>query len=158
LRVDLATPDGRARLGRLAEGADVLLVATSAATSARLGLGYEAFRAANPALVYTAIAPYGAWTGEAGRPGWDVLVQARTGLMDEQPGHRPGPIFHQAPLPSYGAAFLALLGTLAALHVRHKSGRGQRVETSLKAGALMHLTMHWARAEAPTPSFATSLS
>src|SRR6266516_113248 len=54
LRVDLATPDGRARLGRLAEGADVLLVATSAATSARLGLGYEAFRAANPALVYTA--------------------------------------------------------------------------------------------------------
>jgi crotonobetainyl-CoA:carnitine CoA-transferase CaiB-like acyl-CoA transferase len=157
LRLDLATPEGRVRLDQLAQSADVLLVATSPATAVRLGLGYEAFRAANPALIYTAISPYGSWTAEAGRPGWDVLVQARTGLMDEQPGHRPGPIFHQAPLPSYGATFLALLGTLAALHVRHTTGRGQRVETSLKAGALMHLTMHWARAETPTPSFAIGL-
>jgi crotonobetainyl-CoA:carnitine CoA-transferase CaiB-like acyl-CoA transferase len=68
---------------------------------------------------------------------------------------RPGPSFHHTPLPSYGAFFLASCALNAALHARERTGRGQRVTTSLMQGALLWTSMVWTRAERPTPDLTT---
>lgn len=154
---DLDSPEARDQLVSLVESCDILLCGLSPATATRLGVEWRRLQERNPQLILVTIAPYGSWTADAGRAGWDILVQARTGMMGEQDGHRPGPIFYQTPVPSYGAAFLAVTGALAALHARELGVGGQWVETSLKAGALMHFTMHWAKAETPTPPFARGL-
>jgi crotonobetainyl-CoA:carnitine CoA-transferase CaiB-like acyl-CoA transferase len=76
--------------------------------------------------------------------GHEALVAARLGMMAEQPGHRPGPIFLGHPSISYATGFLAVVGVLAALHARDGlGGRGQLVETSLLDGALAVNAMNW---------------
>ncbi len=74
-------------------------------------------------------------------------------MQFEQPGWREGPIYLYAPLPSYGAAFMALNGILAALHARTITGRGQWVETSLHQGVLAMTTQLWQDVEYPGDSF-----
>ena len=73
--------------------------------------------------------------------------------MDEQEGHREGPVMLRFPLPSWGAVYLAAAGILARLLVREREGQVGAVHTSLLQGALITLTMHWARAENPGASF-----
>ena len=80
----------------------------------------------------------------------DTLVLARSGLMDEQQAvGRSGPTFLRIPLASWGAAYLAASGALARLLARHRTGSGGPAHTSLLQGALVPMTMHWARATTP---------
>ena len=74
-------------------------------------------------------------------------MQARAGQQYEQHAFREGPAFLASPLPSMGAMYLVPIGILAALHAREKTGRGQRVETSLYQGVLAFTTMLWVWAE-----------
>lgn len=99
--------------------------------------------ARHPHLVHCRITGYGLDGELADRPGYDALVAARFGLLAEQVGHRKGPIFQGHPTVDYVTAFLAVLGTLAALHVRSDGGGGQLVDTSLLDGALGASSMNW---------------
>jgi crotonobetainyl-CoA:carnitine CoA-transferase CaiB-like acyl-CoA transferase len=149
--LDLRDDHDRAAFHELAARAHVLIDSFPPATAAALGLDHDALHAANPGLVSCSITPYGREGEWSDRPGWDALVQARTGMQWEQYGLRPGPIFLHAPLPSMGAALLAVTGITAALLVRERTGRGQHVDTSLMQGALLWMTQMWTRAETPTP-------
>ncbi|MCU1344423.1 MAG: CoA transferase [Acidimicrobiia bacterium] len=154
IEIDLKSAAGASTLRSLAEGADVLVESYAPGTTARLGIDYDTLRGVNERLVYCSITGYGSRGPLAGRPGYDALVQARSGIQNEQPGLRDGPIFLHAPLPSHGAALLASVAIHAALHTRSITGRGQHVETSLMQGALLWMTQIWQRSERPTPALA----
>jgi crotonobetainyl-CoA:carnitine CoA-transferase CaiB-like acyl-CoA transferase len=148
--LDLHDPGDHERFRALADDADVVLESFSPGVAERLGIGGDALLARSPRLVHCSITGYGRTGGAADRPGWDALVQARSGLMWEQPGRADGPVFLRLALPSYGAALLASTGIHAALFARARTGAGQRVETSLLQGALLWTTQIWKRAEHPT--------
>jgi len=141
LVADLTTTSGRAALDALVARADVLIEDLRPATVDRLGIGYDRLQSLNPELVYAAITGFGERGPLRDLPGYEAIVAAKSGRMADQPtiaGDRPA--FTPTPIASYGAAMLAVQGTLAALQHRTSTGRGQRVHTSL-AHALVTLDM-----------------
>jgi crotonobetainyl-CoA:carnitine CoA-transferase CaiB-like acyl-CoA transferase len=149
--LDLTTAGDRGRFEQVCATADVVLDAFTPVEAADAGFEPGALRRRQPALITCSISAYGTAGPGRDRPPLDALVQARSGLMYEQPGLRPGPIFLHAPLPSMGAALLASIGVSAALFARARTGRGQHVETSLLQGSLVWTTQIWKRAERTTP-------
>jgi crotonobetainyl-CoA:carnitine CoA-transferase CaiB-like acyl-CoA transferase len=149
--LDLTSNGDRSRFAVLCQSADVVLDGFTPTESSDLGFDAADLRARDPRLITCSISAYGLAGPGRDRPGLDALAQARSGLMYEQPGLRPGPIFLHAPLPSIGAALLAASGISAALLVREKTGLGQAVATSLLQGSLVWTTQIWKRAEHPTP-------
>ncbi|MCW2522144.1 MAG: CoA transferase [Frankiales bacterium] len=145
--LDLKSAEGLASFRQLLAGADVLVESFSPGVMARLGLDYQSLAADFPHLIYCAIPAYPSDSRNASRPGWDALVQARSGMQYEQQAWRPGPAFLANPLPSIAALYMVPIAILAALHARNETGRGQRVETSLYQGVLSFTTMLWADVE-----------
>ena len=149
--LDLKQTRDAAVFHALVQTADVLIESFTPGTTERLGIDYERLHAENPRLVYCSITGYGRHSEASGRPAYDGLVQARSGIQNEQAGHRPGPVYLYIPLPSFGAMFLASSAILAALHAREVTGTGQWVETSLMQGAISYQSMLWFRAEREAP-------
>jgi crotonobetainyl-CoA:carnitine CoA-transferase CaiB-like acyl-CoA transferase len=129
--LDLKTEEGRADLHRLVPAVDVVLHDLRPGVAERLGLDYATLCALNPRLIYGAISGFGERGPYRDIPGYESIVNARSGRMASQAGFREGPIFTPVPIASYGAAMLLLQGVLAALYARTQTGRGQRVHTSL---------------------------
>ena len=151
--LDLHEKADRRALDRLLEGADVLIHGLRPSVARRHGLDDAALRARFPGLIITCVLGYPSGHSDAERPGYEALVAARIGLMDEQKAHRDGPIFYRLPIASWGAAYLAAIGILARLRVRDRSGLGGPAHTSLWQGALAPMMQYWARAENGSPSF-----
>ena len=149
--LDLAQPEGRDVVRDLARRADVLVETFSPGTMRRLGLDYEDLAGDCPRLVFCSCPAYPSDHHLADRPGWDALVQARSGQQQEQPGWRPGPTFLPFPAPSMAACFLVATGVLAALVAREETGRGQHVGTSLYQGVLAYTTQIWQELERCSP-------
>ena len=133
--VDCGTPEGESLVRRLCGTADVLLLEAGVAGRMRLSTPPDELAAAYPRLVVCRITGYGDAGPLADAPAQDHLVAARSGLYS-QPGWRPGPTFLTLPVPSVGAALLALQAIGSALYARERTGRGQVVSTSLLAGSL----------------------
>src|SRR5918994_1458167 len=96
----------------------------------RLGLGYEQVRPLNPRLVYCSITGFGLSGPDAGRPGYDTVGQATSGLMSLLTDvDEPQPM--GISLSDHLAGLFAAYGVLAALAARERTGEGQRVDTSL---------------------------
>ncbi|UMP06905.1 CaiB/BaiF CoA-transferase family protein [Amycolatopsis sp. EV170708-02-1] len=133
IAVDLKHPDAAAVLRPLIERADVLLENYRDGALDRLGLGYEAVRAIKPDIIYASASGWGSRGPMAGRPGVDLLVQARTGLVGvtgDRPTAAGTPVVDQ-----HGAALLAM-GVLAAYARKLTTGKGTRVESSLLGAGL----------------------
>ncbi|UBU09033.1 CaiB/BaiF CoA transferase family protein [Nonomuraea gerenzanensis] len=131
--------DGDARLAReLARRADVLVENFRPGGLARYGLDYAAVRAANPGVVYASISGFGSGAG-ARVPGYDLMVQAMSGLMSLT-GEPDGPPY-RAGISVFDvmAGNHAVIGVLAALRHRDATGQGQHVEVNLMSSALTGL-------------------
>ena len=89
----------------------------------------------------SSILAYPAWNPKVEEPGWELLMMAWLGALDEIPGWRPGPIFVRFPLASWHAAYLGAAGVVARLLHRHRSGAGGAAHTSLLQGALQQVSM-----------------
>jgi crotonobetainyl-CoA:carnitine CoA-transferase CaiB-like acyl-CoA transferase len=139
LALDLADPEDNALARRLADRADVLVESFRPGTIDRLGLGYEAIAATNPGVVYCSISAFGSGDQAARLPGYDLLLQAMSGLMSVtgEPDGRPLKV--GAALIDMVCGLYATTGVLAALQARERTGRGQRVEVSLMDSALAGL-------------------
>ena len=135
LAVNLKTPEGREIVHKLAERSDVVMENMRPGVAERLGVGYEQLSAINPRLVYSSVTAFGSTGPDADRPGFDPIFQALGGLMTLQGFGGPPQYQRTAPTDYYTAA-LATQGILAALFTRERTGRGQRVETSLLRGVL----------------------
>jgi len=135
LAVNLKEPDGRAIVHRLAQHADVVMENMRPGVVERLGVDYETLRALNPRLVYSTVTAFGSDGPYRDRPGFDPLLQAMGGLMTLQ-GFGEAPQYLRIAPTDYYCAALACQAILAALFVRERTGRGQRVQTSLLQAVL----------------------
>ena len=126
----------------LARRADVLVENFKPGGLARFGLDHATVSASNPAVVYASISGFGSGPGGAALPGYDLIVQAISGLMSLT-GDPDGPPF-RAGISVFDvmAGMHATIGVLAALHDRERTGQGQHVEVNLLSSALSGLVNH----------------
>jgi crotonobetainyl-CoA:carnitine CoA-transferase CaiB-like acyl-CoA transferase len=130
------SPGGDASLAReLAARADIVLENFKPGGLRKFGLDYEAVAAANPRVVYASISGFGSGGGAA-LPGYDLIVQAMSGLMSLT-GDADGPPY-RAGISVFDvmSGLHATIGVLAALEHRHRTGEGQHVEVNLLSAAL----------------------
>jgi crotonobetainyl-CoA:carnitine CoA-transferase CaiB-like acyl-CoA transferase len=131
LRIDLKNEDDLKVFWELVDGADVVLENFRPGVMKRLGLGWEALHARNKRLVLGSISGFGQTGPYASRGGFDLVVQAMSGLMSVT-GPKDGPPYRiPLAISDVGAGLYLTIGILSALQARHKSGEGQWVETSL---------------------------
>jgi crotonobetainyl-CoA:carnitine CoA-transferase CaiB-like acyl-CoA transferase len=136
--LDLRDERDRAAAAELARRADVMVENFKPGGLAKFGLGYEAVSAANPAIIYASITGFGAGAG-AELPGYDLIVQAMSGLMSLT-GDPAGPPYRAGvALFDVMAGLHTTIAVLAALQHRTVTGQGQRVEASLLASAMSGL-------------------
>lgn len=149
LAIDLKDPRARPVMDRLIDTADVVVENFRPGVLARLGYGFEEVRARRPDIVYASATGLGSDGPDAHRPGQDLLMQARSGLVAATGSREAGPtIVGAAVVDQHGAALLAM-GILAAFVRKLQTGEGTRVEASLfQAGIDLQaeaLTKYFAR-------------
>lgn len=153
--LDLKTGSGRARALELAAGSDVVLQALRRGAAERLGIGPEDVRAANPAVIYVAVTSHGLEGPLADDPGYDPLMQARSGLMSVTGEPGGSPVRTGTSIVDMGTGLWTAMAVLAALMEREKSGRGCHITTSLLDTSLAwmsyHLTSYLATGVLPEP-------
>ena len=132
IAVNLKAEAGRDIVLRLLKGADIVIENYRKGTMERLGLGYEKLRDLNPGLIYCEISGFGRTGPYADLGGFDLVAQGYSGLMSitGEGADRP-PVKCGPPVTDITAGLLATMGVLAAYVERLKTGRGQRVDTSL---------------------------
>ena len=140
--LDLKDPADRAVARELARRADVVIENFKSGGLARFGLDFDSVAATNPRVVYASITGFGPQPGGAELPGYDLIVQAISGLMsltgvpDGEPFRAGISVFDVM------AGLHATIGVLSALNLRHETGRGQHVEVNLLSSALSGLVNH----------------
>ena len=133
---DWDSAEGRSQARRLVEGADIFIETLKPGAADALGLGYDAVRSANPALIYHSLAPFGQTGPYSSFKLSDGVVNAKSGRMRDQVGwQRNRPTFRAVNDISYHTAMFTLQALIAALRVRLETGRGQKLEGSLLSGA-----------------------
>jgi crotonobetainyl-CoA:carnitine CoA-transferase CaiB-like acyl-CoA transferase len=148
VRLDLKSDDGREALLRLVESHDVVLDGFRPGVLDRLGVGFEAMRERNPAIVVCAITGYGHSGPNLKRSGHDLNYLGLIGLLGLT-GDPAGTVEGEGrPVQSAGqiadlggGGMMAAIGVLAALHESRRSGEGQFVDVSMADGALSWLAM-----------------
>jgi crotonobetainyl-CoA:carnitine CoA-transferase CaiB-like acyl-CoA transferase len=139
IAINLKTPEGRESLRRMVAQADVLTENFRPGTMESLGLGVAELLAINPRLIYCSITGYGSRGPLAERGGFDLILQAFSGLISVtgepgRPGVKPG-----VSIADVNAGILGAMGVLGAyVHVL-RTGAGQHVETSLLQASMQQL-------------------
>lgn len=136
LSLDFSKPGARQVVSDLLRRADVLVENLRPGATRRLGIDYDTVTALNPRLIYGSLTAFGSTGPRGHEAGFDPLLQARAGIMAAQGGHGSDPVFLTCAACDYAAGLLCAFGVMAALLARQRSGRGQRVETSLAQAAL----------------------
>ncbi|MBB3640525.1 MULTISPECIES: CaiB/BaiF CoA transferase family protein [Variovorax] len=133
--VDMATPDGQALLKQMAAQADIVVENFKTGGLRQYGLDHESLRAANPRLIYCSVTGFGHDGPYAERAGYDLMIQAMTGMMsitgrpDDVPGG--GPLRVGVALTDLFTGVYASTAILAALQVRERTGEGQHIDMAL---------------------------
>ena len=138
LPLDLTKPESQEILGRLIPQVDVVLANFRPDVAAKLGVDYPTLDSLNPRLVYCEVTAHGRAGPEANRPGYDMILQAMSGLMaceTKLDNGVPQQIW-STPLIDTTAGFCLAWCVCGALFAREQTGKGQKVETSLLGSAL----------------------
>jgi crotonobetainyl-CoA:carnitine CoA-transferase CaiB-like acyl-CoA transferase len=141
IALDFRSPDDLALARELARRADIVLENFKPGGLAKFELDYASVAASNPGVIYASISGFGSGGG-ASLPGYDLIVQAMSGLMSLT-GDPDGPPY-RAGISVFDvmSGMQATIGILAALNHRHLSGEGQQVEVNLLSTALSGLVNH----------------
>ncbi len=136
IAVDLQRPEGSKLVFELARRADVVIENFLPGGADKLGLGYAAVRAANPAVVYVSVTGFGQTGPHARRAGYNTIAQGMSGIMalTGMPGHPPTKV--GGSVADLASAFLAFGAVNAALVHRLRTGEGQRLDVTLLASTL----------------------
>jgi len=129
--LDLKASGAQQAFKRLVGRTDIVIENYRPGVMRTFGLDYASLAPAHPSLIYASISGYGQTGPSASKGGFDLIAQGVSGLMSVtgEPG-RP-PVKVGVPLTDLGAALFAVSAILAALHYRHRTGRGQYIDTSL---------------------------
>jgi crotonobetainyl-CoA:carnitine CoA-transferase CaiB-like acyl-CoA transferase len=137
--IDAKTDRGRQLLFDLASDADIFFHNMRPGKAEGLGLDYEALAAKNPRIIYGAITGHGPEGPEAHLPAYDYVVQAKLGMVDYQRDKEGrGDLVRQVVVDKTSANAL-VQGVLAALYMREKTGKGQRIDIAMVAAGLAFL-------------------
>jgi crotonobetainyl-CoA:carnitine CoA-transferase CaiB-like acyl-CoA transferase len=129
--LDLKAADDLAIFWDLVDGADVVLENFRPGVLDKLGIGWSALHKRNPRLILGSISGFGQTGPYARRGGFDLVIQAMSGLMSVT-GPKDGPPYRiPLAISDVGAGLYLTIGVLSALQARHTTGEGQWVETSL---------------------------
>ena len=129
--LNLKTPEGRDVFARLAQSSDILIENYRPGVMTALGLDYAALSPSNRRLIYASISGYGQTGPQRGKGGFDLIAQGVSGIMSTTGEPGGPPVKAGVPVTDLGAGLFALVGILAALEHRHRTGIGQQVDTSL---------------------------
>ncbi|MGH3185978.1 MAG: CaiB/BaiF CoA transferase family protein [Streptosporangiaceae bacterium] len=139
IALDLKDAGDLAAAHELARRADVFVENFRPGGLARFGLDYDAVSAGNPGVVYASISGFGSGPKGAGLPGYDLIVQAISGLMSVTGDSDGEPFRAGVAVFDVISGLHATIGILAALNLRHETGAGQHIEISLLASAMSGL-------------------
>ncbi|WP_053385052.1 CaiB/BaiF CoA transferase family protein [Leucobacter celer] len=131
IALDLKSDDGRRVLTELLSHADVLIENFRTGVMDRLRFGTTALAELNPRLVQLSITGFGHDGPEGGRAGYDQIVQGEAGLMSVTGSGVEDPQRVGVPIADLLGGIHGVVGVLAALHERERTGRGRVVRTSL---------------------------
>lgn len=139
LALDIATPEGRDIIRRLAADSDVLIENFKAGGLKRHGLDYESLSALNPSIVYCSITGFGQSGPDAVRPGYDFVIQAMAGLMSVTgPDTGMDAVPHKVgiAMADLATGLYTVIAILAALNERGREGqagrgRGRHIDMAL---------------------------
>jgi crotonobetainyl-CoA:carnitine CoA-transferase CaiB-like acyl-CoA transferase len=133
LTLNMKAPEGQAILRRLIAKADVVIENFRPGTMERLGFGYDALRKLNRRLIYCSISGFGESGPESSRPGYDLIVQGESGVMDLTGFPDGPPVKVGNSIGDLVAGMAAAQGVTLALlsRSRSKSGKGQKVEIGM---------------------------
>ncbi len=144
--LDVYKPKGLEVAHRLTRWADVMVINMRVGSPDRLGIGYEQLAKINPRLVYASMTSLGEKGPEATLPGFDIVTQARSGVMEvHRPADRP-PVNTSLFNFDMANAMLAAYGTAVALLDRVRTGKGQKVEVNLLQSSIMLHAIQMTRA------------
>ncbi len=147
IQLDLTKDDGRSVAHRLVSSADIVVTNHRPDVPAKLGIDYETLRDINPRIIYAEASAYGLKGPYAGGPGYDVLAQAFSGIIQSEGIMWRGVprMIRTTPFVDFATGYAIVQSVCAALYHREKSGRGQKIGTSLLANAMMFQSGQLAR-------------
>jgi formyl-CoA transferase len=135
ITLDMAQPEGQALIRQMAASSDILVENFKVGGLQQYGLDYESLKAINPRLIYCSVTGFGQTGPYAERAGYDLMIQAMSGLMsitghaDDQPGG--GPMRMGVALIDVLTGIYACSAILAAVEARHRTGQGQHIDMAL---------------------------
>jgi glutaryl-CoA transferase len=135
LAIDMARPDGQTLIRELARESDIVLENFKVGGLKKYGLDYDSLKSVNPRLIYCSITGFGQDGPYANRAGYDFMIQGMggimsiTGLPDGEPGG--GPVKCGVAFADLFTGLYAVIGVLAALAHRERSGEGQHIDIAL---------------------------
>ena len=142
IAVNLKHPEGAAVVKKLAAKADVMIESFRTGTTENMGLGYDAIRAMNPRVIYCSISGFGRTGPLRQKGGYDLMVQAYSGLMSTTGEPDRTPLRIGFSLVDITCGWVAYGGIMTALYQREKTGKGQYVEASLLEGMVSAASYH----------------
>lgn len=154
--LDLKKDGGKTVLRRLVADTDCLIENFRHDTMEKLGLGYDTLKTLNPGLIYCEVSGFGRTGPYSQRGGFDLIAQGMSGLMSitGEASDRP-PVKVGAPITDITAGLLAAMGCAAAYAGKLKTGKGQRVDTSLLEAGIIQTywqsAIAFATGESPGP-------
>jgi CoA:oxalate CoA-transferase len=129
--LDIKQDEGRRVLSHLVDSADVLIDNFRPGVIEEMGFGYNVLSRRNPRIICVSISGFGSTGPLRDNPGFDQIAQGMSGLMSVTGTPESGPTRMGIAICDLLGGIFAVQGILLALEHRHRSGRGQRVETSL---------------------------
>jgi formyl-CoA transferase len=137
ITLNLRDPRGQEVIHRLVSWADVLIVNYRPDTPANLGIDYETVSKINPRLVYVWNTAFGRKGPHAHRPGYDIIIQAYSGIMTSWGGERAGaPTTMATAIADFASALVIAWAVTTGLYSREVLGHGQLIDTSLLGTAM----------------------
>ncbi|OZI77706.1 CaiB/BaiF CoA transferase family protein [Bordetella genomosp. 12] len=156
IALDLKSAPGQRIAHQLAAAADVVIESFAPGVAARLGVGRETLLGVNPRLVYCSISGYGQHGPLSALPGYDLILQAFSGMLSITGEPGGGPVRSPMSPIDQATGMNALSGILAALVQRERTGKGAAIEVSLfdSAAGLLGYTLqnYWQSGKLPGKS------
>jgi crotonobetainyl-CoA:carnitine CoA-transferase CaiB-like acyl-CoA transferase len=153
--IDLKSERGMAVFKRLVEASDIVLSNFGAGVPQRLGVDFETLRQVNPRIITCTVTGYGSEGPGARRPAFDQVAQAAGGGMSITGPDPEHPVRAGIPIGDLGGGMFGVMGILAALYERERSGQGQHVDIAMVDCQISMLnymaTMHFLSGKDPYP-------
>jgi formyl-CoA transferase len=151
--LDVGQPGGVEVFTRLVQTADVLVDSDQRGAATHRGTATDGLVALNPRLIACTVSAFGRTGPRAEQPGGDLIAQGMSGIMSATGSDGGAPAAVGVPVAELGAGLFAVVGILAALRARHRTGRGQVVDTSSFEAAIAlsqwEATQYWYTGEVP---------